>query len=58
MRLASDWQIERPRTRKCGMRIAEKIVVAALEHFSGVRGEHAILRYEPTSKLAKFARSL
>jgi hypothetical protein len=40
------------------MRIAEKIVVAALEHFSGVRGEHAILRYEPTSKLAKFARSL
>jgi hypothetical protein len=29
-------QIERRQARKCGMRIAEKIIVAALEHFSAV----------------------
>jgi hypothetical protein len=31
--LASGLQIERPQVRKCGMRIAKEIIVAALEHF-------------------------
>jgi hypothetical protein len=34
--VASGLQIEPPQARKCGMRIAEKIIVAALEHFSDV----------------------
>jgi hypothetical protein len=29
-------QIERPQVRKCGMRNAEKTILAALAHFSGV----------------------
>jgi len=51
-------QIERSQARKCGMRIAEKIIVAALEHFYGVLLDHAIFGYQTTSELAKFARSL
>ena len=40
------------------MRIAETIIVAALEHFSGVYLITPFLHYETTSELAKFARSL
>jgi hypothetical protein len=58
MRLASGLQIERPQARKRGMRIAEKIIVAALEHFSGVYLITPFLHYETTSELTKFARSL
>jgi hypothetical protein len=51
-------QIERPQARKCGMRIAEKVIVAVLEDFSGVYLITPFLHYETTSELAKFARSL
>jgi hypothetical protein len=51
-------QIEQPQARKCGMRIAEKIIVAALEHFSGVYLITPFLHYETTRERAKFARSL
>jgi homocysteine S-methyltransferase len=56
--LASGLQIERPQVRKCGMRIAETIIVAALEYFSGVYLITPFSHYETTSELAKFARSL
>jgi hypothetical protein len=51
-------QIEQPQARKCGMCIAEKITVAALEHFFGVYLITLFLHYETTSDLAKFAQSL
>lgn len=44
--------------RSFGMRLAEKIISAALEHFRGVYLITPFLRYELTSELAKFARSL
>jgi hypothetical protein len=51
-------QIERPQARKCGIRIAEKIIVAGLEHFPASILITPIFQYETTSELAKFARSL
>jgi methionine synthase / methylenetetrahydrofolate reductase(NADPH) len=50
-------QIEQPQARKCGMRITEKIILAALEHFSRVYLITPFLHYEATTELAKFARS-
>jgi hypothetical protein len=47
--------IERPSARKCGVRIAEKIIVAALGDFPGI---YHFSTYEATTKVAKFARSL
>jgi homocysteine S-methyltransferase len=47
--------------RKCasaGCAIAETIIVAALEHFSGFYLITPFLHYETTSELVKFARSL
>jgi len=38
--------------------MVEKIIVAALEHFSGVYLITPFLQYETTTELAKFARSL
>jgi hypothetical protein len=43
---------------KCGMRIAEKFIVAALQRFSGAYLITLFLHYETTSDLAKFAQSL
>jgi len=40
------------------MHIAEKITVAALEHFPGIYLITPFLHYETTTELAKFARSL
>jgi hypothetical protein len=51
-------QIERPQARECGMHIAEKIIVAALEHFPASILITPFLQYETTGELAKFARSL
>jgi homocysteine S-methyltransferase len=44
--------------RACGMRLAEKIVKAAFNFFPGVYLITPFLRYETTTALAKFARSL
>ncbi|HAK05659.1 MAG TPA: bifunctional homocysteine S-methyltransferase/methylenetetrahydrofolate reductase [Spartobacteria bacterium] len=44
--------------RGCGMRLAEKIITAVLEHFPGVYLITPFLHYETTTELAKFARSL
>jgi hypothetical protein len=40
------------------MRIAEKIILAALEHFSGVLLVTPFLHHETTTEPGKFARSL
>jgi homocysteine S-methyltransferase len=42
----------------CGIRLAEKIITAALDFFPGVYLITPFLRYESTTRLAKFARSL
>ncbi len=41
-----------------GMRLAQKIITAALEHFPGVYLITPFLHYETTTELAKFARSV
>jgi homocysteine S-methyltransferase len=42
----------------CGMRVAQEIIAAALEHFPGVYLITPFLHYETTTELATFARSL
>lgn len=42
----------------CGMRLAEKVVAGALEFFPGIYLITPFLRYEATTALARFARSL
>jgi methionine synthase / methylenetetrahydrofolate reductase(NADPH) len=44
--------------RARGVRLAEEIIAAALEHFPGVYLITPFLHYEMTTELAKFARSL
>ncbi len=41
-----------------GMRLAQKIITAALKHFPGVYLITPFLHYETTAELAKFARSV
>lgn len=43
---------------KVGMRLAEEIVRAALQHFSGVYLITPFLRFDMTTQLAQFARSM
>jgi homocysteine S-methyltransferase len=42
----------------CGLKLAEKIIAAALDFFPGVYLITPFLRYEATSALAGFARTL
>jgi homocysteine S-methyltransferase len=42
----------------CGMRVAQEIIAAALEHFPGVYLITPFLHYETTTELATFARSV
>src|SRR5439155_15004883 len=57
-RFASGLPVDRPQAPVCGMRVAEKITVAALEHSPGVYLITPFLYHETTTELAKFARSL
>jgi hypothetical protein len=43
--------------RVCGMRVAEEIIGAALQHFPGVYLITPFLHYEIMTELATFARS-
>jgi homocysteine S-methyltransferase len=42
----------------CGMRVAQEIIAAALEHFPGVYLITPFLHYETITELATFARSV
>ena len=46
------------KAQACGIRLAEKIITAAFDFFSGVYLITPFLHYESTTALAKFARSL